>query len=136
MTKTNNKILIDADAIIAATNTGDSNHTEALSIDAYIQNHGFKKYISNLVIYEIANVLSIRASQELAIEFLESIFMSDIEIIYIDEAHTYKTIQKFKTYIKKNISFVDCSNLILMEEYSIDAIFSFDKFYKDKLFQI
>ena len=133
MTKATNKILIDADAFIALVNSDDSNNHAAHAINTHIDTDGYKKYMSNLVIYEIANVLSIRASQKLAVEFLTSIFTSDIEVIYIDETRTYAAIQTFKNYIKKNISFVDCSNLILMEEYRIDKIFSFDKFYKEKL---
>ncbi len=136
MAKPHDKVLLDADALVAAANVEDSNHHTATIFLSYIETHRYKKYMSNLVIYEIANVLSIRASQKLAVQFLDSIFTSDIEIIYIDEAHTHAAVQKFKTYAKKNVSFVDCCNLTLIEEYQIEKIFSFDKFYKDKLFKI
>lgn len=84
---------------------------------------------------ETATVLSYKYSQEEAKKFLDFIFSSDVHILYMNEYLTAKSVIEFMKYSKKHISFIDCSNLILMEEYGLDTIFSFDKFYKDKLFK-
>lgn len=132
----NGNILIDADAIVAATNIHDSNHHKALFLGQKLEKLNLKKYMLNFVIAEIATVLSKKATPEHAHKFLEGIFSCGIEIIYIDEDFTKKTAELFNSYHKKGVSFVDCANLVVMEKLKIDKIFSFDKFYKDKLFTV
>lgn len=126
------KIIIDSDAIIGKMVPTDVHHEKTLPLFQRIDSGEIKAYITNLVIYEVATLFSRRYSQKQAVIFLDTIFSSHFEIIYIDELLSQKTVERFKSYSKKNISFVDCANLVAAEEKGINRIFSFDKVYKEK----
>lgn len=130
------KILVDADGFIAQFIKEDANHLKAVQIREAIKLGNFKVYVVNLVIAEVSSLLSRRFSQEKAVEFLNQVEAADMEIIYIDEDLSQKTINFFKTFSKKNISFVDCANLIVAREKGIPFIFSFDKFYGNRRFSL
>ena len=127
-----NKILIDADGVIAILKKDDSNHEKSLKIDLKIRD--YKKYITNLVFAEVANVLSIKKGQSFAKQSIKDLYSSEVEIIFIDEYLFQKTVEVFTKQSKKGTSFVDCANLVVMQEHSIAKIFSFDSSYKGKRF--
>ena len=127
-----NKILIDADGVIAILKKDDSNHEKSLKIDLKIRD--YKKYITNLVFAEVANVLSIKEGQNFAKQSIKDLYSSEVEIIFIDEYLFQKTVEVFAKQSKKGTSFVDCANLVVMQKHSIAKIFSFDSFYKGKRF--
>jgi len=127
-----NKILIDADGVIAILKKDDSNHEKSLKIDLKIRD--YKKYITNLVFAEVANVLSIKEGQNFAKQSIKDLYSSEVEIIFIDEYLFQKTVEVFAKQSKKGTSFVDCANLVVMQEHGIAKIFSFDSFYKGKRF--
>jgi len=125
------KIIVDSDALIAQLIESDSNHQKSLILNELIEKT-YRQYILDITIAETASVLSRRFSQELAVRFLNQIDDSDSEIIYFDEFLFRKTSQLFKSYSKKNISFVDSANLVITEELHIPKIFSFDSIYGEK----
>ena len=55
------------------------------------------------------------------------------EIIFVDEEMEKLSWRIFSNQAKKGTSFVDCSNLAVIEKFSLDGIVSFDKFYPKKL---
>jgi predicted nucleic acid-binding protein len=126
------KILIDSDAFVAQSVVTDSSQERATRQQITIENDNFQQFTTNLVVAETATVLSRRFSQVLAIEFLNKIFRSEVEIIYLGEGDFLKIAEKFKSYTKKNISFVDSANLVVADELHISKIFSFDKIYGEK----
>lgn len=125
------KIIIDSDALIAQLVETDSNHSKSLALNESIE-ETYVHYVLDIAVAETASVLSRRFSQELAVRFLNQIENTDSEIIFFDEFLFKKTSQLFKSYSKKNISFVDCANLVVAEELHIPKIFSFDAIYGDK----
>lgn len=126
------KLVIDSDAIIGNLIPGDSNHEKAHRIFEGINDDVMQIYVTNLVIYEVATVLSRKHSQNLAVNFLNEVLSSNYEIVFVDEHISQKTVSRFKSYSKKNISFVDSANLVVAEELHIPKIFSFDRIYGEK----
>lgn len=131
-----NKVLIDSDSIVSRLNTDDANHSESVRLGNFLHNNGWEQYLLNLVIYESVTVLSHWVSQQVAREFLNEVFASDVKVIWFDEYLQDKAIDMFQKQAKKGTSFIDCANIAVMQEYEIGKIFSFDRFYGKRLFSV
>lgn len=90
---------------------------------------------TSAVIGETVTVLSHRRGQALARHFLDVIQRSQLPIIYIDEQLHQKALEVFKQQTARGTSYVDCSNVTVMQQFSITTIFSFDRVYS-KIFQL
>lgn len=130
------KVLLDSDSIFALNNPRDSNHKKSIGIYQLLKKQVVTFYITNLVLYEIATLLSYRSSQQHAIKIIQKLFSGDFNQIFINEELSQKTWQLFFSQKKNRISFTDCANIITIAELKIEKIFSFDKFYQDKLLKV
>jgi predicted nucleic acid-binding protein len=81
------------------------------------------------VIGETATVLSHRQGQALAVQFLTVIEHSRVPVIYIDEPLYQQGIALFKEQTQKGTSITDCLNVVVMRQYQIKSILSFDQGY-------
>lgn len=127
------KILIDSDALFAFYHLNDPHHQTATRTYLYLQKaKNVSLYLTNLVIYETATLLSYRINHKEAIQFIKEVFKSNLQYIFINETLSEKTLSFFLVQTKKRTSFVDCANAVVMKEFKIDKIFSFDEFYGDK----
>lgn len=79
---------------------------------------------------ESLTILSQRKSRQLAIEFGRSVKEEEsIKIIRIDEIFEEFSWQIFQKTKEKDLSFVDCSTLAVLENEKIDYLISFDKHF-------
>lgn len=128
------KVLFDSDFLFGSFNPADPHYQQALTMFAELIKLKPSIYIVNLVLYETATLISHRLDHKQAIKFFKDILTTDFTCIFIDEELSKKATQIFLKQSKKDTSFVDCANVAVMEKLKINKIFSFDKFYKDKLF--
>lgn len=131
---TTQTLIIDSDALFALDNPVDPNHLAALSKIDEINKLGIPIFITNFVVYETATLFSYRISQQKAKEFVKKIYESDFHHVFVNESLAEKSMAFFLSQNKKRTSFIDCVNWIVMAELEIEKIFSFDKFYKERLF--
>ena len=89
--------------------------------------------ITNLLLQEVATVLSMRKGMALANKFLKDYRDIIDEVIFIDENLERQAWQIFGIQEKKGTSFVDCANLAVIEKYKLGGILTFDKFYPKEL---
>jgi predicted nucleic acid-binding protein len=87
---------------------------------------------TSFVFAEIATVLSNCDGQNLARHFLSAVRSGAIPIIFICEALQESAEQVFITQEKKHTSMVDCANVVVMHQFYIPTIWSFDSFYFKK----
>lgn len=127
------KVLIDTDAIFGFYVKKDFHYKHAKTIYEKIRQENIDLFITNLVLYETATVLSNKTTHQQAVTVIKEILITDYTSIFVDQILAEKAFSLFFSQTKKGISFVDCANVIVMKEFKIDKIFSFDKFYKDKL---
>jgi predicted nucleic acid-binding protein len=126
------QVLIDSDAFIAWMVEKDAHHVQAKGIFQSIITEDVQIVTSNLVILETATVISHRANQRYARQFLSIMRSSHIPTIYVEKALYNKSLELFAKQEKKGTSTVDCSNVAMMKKYSIPKIFSFDKVYPNR----
>ena len=123
-----NKILIDADALIALYKTNDSLHKKTLALSKKIESCPI--YISLFTVPEAATVISYDMSQATASDFLRKVRERKLIWLPFEEKIKLLTDDIFLKQNKKGTSWFDCCNVALFRFYQLDAIFSFDKFYK------
>lgn len=124
-----NNIFLDADAVVALARIDDSNHAKAVKLQKLTNENTVKIYTSNFVVGEVVTVLSQRSGINIAIKVGEQMMAGDITIIYISKEQMESALQKFSKQTSKNSRFTDMANMVLMDIFKIDTIFSFDNHY-------
>jgi predicted nucleic acid-binding protein len=119
-------VLLDSDFIFAIFTKDDANHQKAKDLLEKIESKNLSIALSNLVKQEIATLFSKRCDQNTAVEVVK--ILENFERIDILSNTEEQIWEIFKSYQKKSISFVDCSNLFLAKKYNC-KIASFDNFY-------
>jgi len=122
------KILIDADALVALAKTDDSNHQQAIKISQKLRKAFF--YITPFTIPEAATVLAYKVSQKQAVRFLKN--ARERQLIAVNpEPEIYALADRiFCGQQKKGTSWIDCLNVAVVKKMNLEAIFSFDRFYR------
>ena len=126
-------IFIDSNVWVARFHKGDTNHKKAKEL---IENlpKDTPLLTSNLVIYEVLTVLSMRAGKEQASKFGKWFFsLASSKIIselFIDEALEYQAWSLFRNIKQKDVSFADCASVVIAKEYDLRNILTFDRHFK------
>ena len=121
------QILIDSDAFIGLVFRQDAHHERVRNLWRQLQIEQVQFITSNLVITETATMLSRRISLSIAQQFLQS--AQDIQTIIVDDHIHQLTVDLFQKQQREHTSFVDLSNVVILQELKIKRIFSFDKVY-------
>ncbi len=130
---TTQPILVDSDAFVGWLYQRDSHHPQADAIFTDIIHQRRPLVTTSYVVTETATVLSHRQGQALARQFLE--MAAKFPVIHINETLHQATLNLFSQQEKKGSSVVDCSNVVVMRQFQIPVIFSFDQVYH-KTFQL
>lgn len=123
------RILADADAIVALIKRDETNHEEAINLAKQAYENGFEFFISQYTVAEVCTVLSNKVSQQVAVEFLASLYEKSITIIGATEVVFLEAEKVFTEQKKKGTSYFDCLNIALFHQLGFDQIFSFDGMY-------
>jgi predicted nucleic acid-binding protein len=122
---------IDTSYICALYNPHDSLHKEALKLKRGIDQQ-INPFISNYIFLETVTVLSQRVGKQDANDIGNLMFSSNkFGFLQATPKIDVKTWQLFQKVSDKNISYVDCSNVVLMKEERIDKILTFDQDFED-----
>lgn len=129
------KLLVDADAFVALNVLDDSNYPKAVEFSGLVAEQKLQLFTSDPAFGEAITVISQKTNLAKAAEFAEQILASQIEIIEVDAALRRSALEFFKKQKSKNSRFTDCINMAILQEKSLDTIFSFDKQYKVNKFR-
>ncbi len=132
------RVLIDADALVALAHEDDANHSKAIALFAQLEQQSVYFTISNYVLAEVVTVISRKIGHHAAIIFIDEIKSTpkSIDEYWITEGIEQRAIALFKKQTSKNVSFVDCTNMALMDIEGFDALFSFDAIYTKNGYKI
>ena len=125
------KIFVDADAFVSLANPDDGNHHDAVAISQYIKSHNLELMTSNFALGEAITVISQKTTLKKAMEFGKDVFSgSEVLVIDVDRSHQLSALEQMSQAKSKNVRFTDFVNMVLMNEWGIATIFSFDRHYK------
>lgn len=125
-------ILVDSDAFVALAKKDDTNHKKAQRILKKLTKQAVAFTTSNYVFAETVTVISQRVSHQAALSFIKALRSPHSLFVtrWITDQIEELAIEIFKNQTSKNVSFVDCTNIVLAKRYDLAAIFSFDSIYK------
>ncbi len=123
-------VLLDADGTVAMISEDHPNHSKALLVRDKLKKSRANLYMSRYVVAEVATVLSQRIGHQIAVGFLLELNQSEtIHVIDTNNGLERETQKVFSQQTSKNVSYVDCHNMVLVQQFKFDGIFSFDKHY-------
>ena len=125
-------VFVDSDAFVALAKTDDSNHSAAIEIFEQLKTKEVKFLTSNYVFAETITVISQQVGREQALSFIRSMKGSEspFPCRWVDSDIEVTALEIFSKQTSKNVSFVDCTNIAIVREDDLDAIFSFDSVYR------
>ena len=125
-------VFCDSNIWIAWFNKNDHSHQKAKEIINNLP-EDVSILTSNLIIYEVLTVLSMRAGKNKSLKFGQWLFplisKGFISVEYIDEAIEDKTWSIFQTLKNKDISFADCATVAIAKDFNA-VILTFDNHFK------
>lgn len=137
-------IFVDSNYLVAFFNVKDTLHQRAVILAKKLESDKITIIISNFIFLEVVTVLAQRVGKETASRVGQYLFENPkIKMFHIDIILQNDTWRIFQHIRDKNISFVDCSILALMQAEHINDLLTFDeddfrklkKNYKFHLFQ-
>lgn len=125
-------IFVDTDAFVAFVKKDDSNHKKAVKLFEAMEKKPVMFTTSNYVFSEAVTVISQRVGRDVALDFINELKSpaNAYDIKWVTEEIEMQAIEKYKQQTSKNVSFTDCTNMVMLDTYGIDSIFSFDSIYK------
>ena len=129
-------VLIDSDALVSIMKPNDTNFNKTIHCYEFLKKQQADQYLSPLTIPEVATMLSYRVNHKTAIAFLAMTQEKRYTILDLPEKIRNLADQLFLKQTKNRTSYFDCVNLIYMDLFGFDAIFSFDKIYQQNGFKL
>lgn len=125
-------VFIDTNIFVAAKLTRDKEHKKAVELlKKALQKEFGSVYTSDYIFDETITLLLMRTkNKKIVKDFGNSLLSSpNIEIIKIDDNTFEKTWMEFERFDDKLLSFTDCSTIVVMKEFDIKNLISFDSHF-------
>lgn len=127
------RIFLDSDAIIASILEDDSLHSKSLEGFAALAKTGTDFYITATTVAEIVVGLHRKFNQRSkALTFLEKAVSEWVKIVAVDRELLNQARRILASSQSKKNTIFDAINVAAVKKYQLDAIFSFDKWYKTR----
>lgn len=130
-------VVVDADAIIGQTDPKDPHHKKATEISQKLLN------LNAQIIYPVTAVAEANAYMQRVLNSTTTAYgiaqaMTDpvFNVVEVNKQTLINALDYFSPKTSKKNTLFDCIVAAVAEEYKADAIFSFDKFYESKGFQL
>ncbi len=119
-------IFVDASCYVSLLKPRDSNHEKA--VDWWRSTPKDAQFVtSQAVLGEVLTVGSQRHDRGLTIAFVEQILSGNTTIILETAPLVARAWELFKGVTKKDVSWVDCYSLAIIEAYKMKTVLTFDK---------
>lgn len=130
------RLLVDADALVALNNQKDTNYKKAVFLSEKIARENIALAVADPAFGEAVTVISQRLGIKKAVDLAEIVLASPIEIVEVNSFLRERALEIFKRQTSKNARFTDAINMAIMESEKIDSIFSFDRDYLKNKFKL
>lgn len=119
------KIFIDSSVFIGFVDRADNNHPKAVKIMENLARIGCQIFTSVVIINEVYALLSREVSNSVALDFLQAILQSDIEIIFPQKADLITANRILRVNREKQLTLKEAINAALMQKKGITQIATF-----------
>ncbi len=119
------KIFIDSSVFIGFIDRADENHPKAVKTMENLARVGYQLFTSSININEVYAVLVRETSSSVALEFLQAILQSDIEILFPQKADFITANRMLRSNREKQLTLKEALNATLMQKRGIAKIITF-----------
>lgn len=120
------KIFVDSSIFISFIDRADNNHDKGVRIMEVIAKSACMLYTSTQVINEVYAVLARENGMSVALDFLQAIIQSDIEIIYPQKADYITAYRMLKGNRERQLNLREVLNAVLMQRKNVLQILTFN----------
>lgn len=130
-------VVVDADALIAQTNSKDFLHSQAGSVSKFLDKNNARVIYPITAVYEAsAHMQRVLGDSTSVVGLVQLMTDRSVEVAEINQKILSKAFAFFDPKSSKKNTLFDCTIAAIAKEYGADAIFSFDKFYKKLGFKL
>ena len=122
MATSTRKIFIDSSTFISFIDRSDDNHPQSVKAFESLAKQRFQIFTSAQNISEVYTVVSREIGTSVALDFLQSILQSDIEILFPQKADFITINRMLKTNKERQIPFRETLNATLMQKRGINQV--------------
>lgn len=119
------KIFVDSSVFIGFIDRADGNHPKAVKVMENLARTGYQLFTSSLTVNEVYIVLTKETGHPIALDFLQTILQSDIEIIFPQKADFITANRILRSNREKQLILKEALNAILMQRRGISQIITF-----------
>ncbi|MDO8619452.1 MAG: PIN domain-containing protein [Candidatus Daviesbacteria bacterium] len=125
MTTQSRKIFIDSSILIAFIDRGNSNHLKSSKAMEDLASIGYRLYTSSQVVTDSYTLLSNEVGTTVALEFLQTMLQSSIEILFPQKADFITAHRILRVNRDRQIPLTEALNATLMQKRGIVQILTF-----------
>ena len=130
-------IFIDTGALISRYLIKDQFHKQSLILWNKLEKQRAKFVLSNLIINETATLLCRWAGAGFAVDKINLIYQSSLFRIVRPEAkHELAALELMLKYSDKKVGFTDAISFLIMKEFNVKSVFTFDDHFVMAGFQL
>ena len=119
------KVFIHSSVLVAYIDRGSADHLRAVKLIEDMAAIGCRLYTSSLGIAEIYDKLVSQVGITVALEFLQTILQSGIEILFPQKSDLITAYRILKTNRNEKLSFIEALKATLMQRKGIDQVLTF-----------
>ena len=125
MVTTSRKIFIDSSILIAFIDRGNPNHLIAAKTIEDLASIGYRLYTSSQVVTDSYDLLSRDVGNAVALEFLQTMFQTGIEILFPQKADLITAHRILRVNRDRQIPLSEALNATLMQKRGVAQILTF-----------
>lgn len=116
------KIFLDSSVFVGFIDRADANHARAVKSMETLAQLGYQLYTSSLVVNDVFAVISRETSPSVALDFLQAIIQSDIEIVFPQKADLITAHRMLRSNRERQMTLREVINATLMQRRGIMQI--------------
>lgn len=120
------KIFIDSSVLIGFIDRADSNHAKAVKAMENLAKLGYHLYTNSLNVSEVYAGLARETGISVALDFLQAILQSDIEILFPQKADFITANRMLRSNRERQLTLREILNATLMQRRGINQILTFN----------
>jgi len=116
------KIFIDSSIFVSFIDRADNNHARAVKSMETLARLGYQLYTSSPVVNDVFAVISRETNPSVALDFLQAIIQSDIEIVFPQKADLITAHRMLRSNRERQMTLREVLNATLMQRRGIMQI--------------
>mgnify|MGYP001592315529 CR=1 FL=1 len=116
------KIFLDSSVFIGFIDRADANHARAVKSMETLAQLGYQLYTSSLVVNDVYTLIGREMSPSVALDFLQAIIQSDIEIVFPQKADLITAHRMLRSNRERQMTLREVINATLMQRRGIMQI--------------